>query len=293
MNKAPQDWTVLSMLEWATDYFKEKNIPDPRLSIEWLLADTLDIKRLDLYLKFDRPLSERELDRLRPLVKRRADHEPLQYILGFTEFMNARIRVGPEVLIPRIETEQLVELILEHYPDQDASRNVLDIGTGSGCIPVALKMERTQWEITGIDISEPALELARENAEANGVDVSFLKGDILNWESLALEGAYDIVVSNPPYVHPAEKEVLEKQVTEFEPSVALFTDDLEKIYKCIIQCSDEWLRDGGRLYLELHEHHAQEIADLFEPSGWDVTIRQDYEKKSRFIFAEKHFHRKK
>ena len=281
------------MLEWATDYFKEKNIPDPRLSIEWLLADTLDIKRLDLYLKFDRPLSERELDRLRPLVKRRADHEPLQYILGFTEFMNARIRVGPEVLIPRIETEQLVELILEHYPDQDASRNVLDIGTGSGCIPVALKMERTQWEITGIDISEPALELARENAEANGVDVSFLKGDILNWESLALEGAYDIVVSNPPYVHPAEKEVLEKQVTEFEPSVALFTDDLEKIYKCIIQCSGEWLRDGGRLYLELHEHHAQEIADLFEPSGWDVTIRQDYEKKSRFIFAEKHFHRKK
>ena len=161
MSRKVEEWTVLSMLEWGTDFFEEKNIPDPRHSIEWLLAETLDIKRLDLYLKFDRPLSPGELDNLRPMVKRRADHEPLQYIIGYTDFMNARIWVNEEVLIPRIETEQLVEIILDdQQADQELS--VLDIGTGSGCIPVALKMERPNWDVFGIDISEGALRKARK-----------------------------------------------------------------------------------------------------------------------------------
>src|SRR5699024_8439922 len=127
MSKKVEEWTVLSMLEWATDYFEQKNIPDQRHSIEWLLAETLSIKRLDLYLKFDRPLSPGELNRLRPMVKRRAKHEPLQYIIGFTDFMNARISVNEDVLIPRIETEQLVELILDRHPAaENPSSSVLD-----------------------------------------------------------------------------------------------------------------------------------------------------------------------
>lgn len=292
MSNEPRDWTVLSMLEWATDYFKERGIPDPRLSIEWLLAETLDIKRLDLYLKFDRPLSKTELDRLRPLVKRRADSEPLQYILGFSDFMNARLQVAPEVLIPRIETEQLVELILEDHPDEEADQNVLDIGTGSGCIPVALKMERPSWNLTAIDISEPALKLARKNAEDNETEINFRQADILDWKRLDLDGEFDIIVSNPPYVLPEEKQALDRQVVEYEPAVALFAEDLQKMYGSIIGFAEQNLAEIGRLYLELHELHAQEIADLFAPSVWNVEIRQDYEKKSRFIFAEKQFQEK-
>lgn len=154
MSKKVKEWTVLSMLEWATDYFEQKDIPDPRHSIEWLLAETLGIKRLDLYLKYDRPLSPDELDQLRPMVKRRAEHEPLQYIIGYTDFMNARISVDKSVLIPRIETEQLVEIILDQQSGtENKNLSVLDIGTGSGCIPIALKMECPDWKLSGIDIS--------------------------------------------------------------------------------------------------------------------------------------------
>jgi release factor glutamine methyltransferase len=213
MSTKAEEWTVLSMLEWATDFFKKKNIPDPRHSIEWLLAETLDIKRLDLYLKYDRPLSSEELDTLRPLVKRRANHEPLQYIVGFTDFMNARISVNEQVLIPRLETEQLVEIILDNHSAQK-KLSVIDLGTGSGCIPIALKMERPDWHVSGIDISERALDVARNNAEQNETDVSFSEGDILTPESISIESPVDLIVSNPPYITPNEKETLEPQVRE-------------------------------------------------------------------------------
>jgi len=274
------------MLEWATDFFKEKEIPDPRHSIEWLLADTLDIKRLDLYLKFDRPLSSSELDTLRPLVKRRAQHEPLQYIVGFTDFMNARISVNEHVLIPRLETEQLVEIILDDYSHDD-SLSVLDLGTGSGCIPIALKMERTNWMLRGIDISEEALNLARENADQNEVDVSFDKGDIFSPESITGDSPWDIIVSNPPYIKPEEKEILEPQVREYEPSEALFVENLESMYRHIIQFADKNLTAEGTLYLELHEKYSDEILALFEANSWSATVQNDYDQKPRFIRAQK------
>lgn len=287
MSIMPREWTVVSMLEWGTDYFRQKHIPDPRHSIEWLLAEVLDIKRLDLYLQFDRPLSLHELERLRPLIKRRADHEPLQYILGFTDFMHARLAITPDVLIPRIETEQLVELILEHHSEEGSAKQVLDIGAGSGCIPIALKMMRANWELTSIDISEKALELARRNAEENQARVTFQKGDILDWENLELEAGFDIIVSNPPYVLPTEKETLEKQVAEFEPAVALFSENPGKMYGSIIDFSKKKLAKKGTLYLELHELHAQEILQLFHPNIWGAEIHHDYEKKPRFISARK------
>lgn len=286
MSTKLKEWTVLSMLEWGTDYFKEKGIPDPRLSIEWLLAETLNIKRLDLYLKFDRPLSQSELDTVRPLVKRRARHEPLQYILGFTEFMNARIEVSPEVLIPRIETEQLVEIILDDYPEDDFPElRVLDIGTGSGCIPIALKMERTGWKISAFDLSPEALELAQKNAEANQVEVNFFKGNLFEWQQLPLETSYDIIVSNPPYVLPSEKDELEKQVTEHEPPLALFCDNLEEMYGHIIACSEKHLKPGGTLYLEIHEQHSATVRQLFDGAHWQAELLKDYDRKPRFIVA--------
>ncbi len=285
MSTRVDEWTVLSMIEWGTDYFKQKDIPDPRLSIEWLLAETLGVKRLDLYLKFDRPLSSTELEELRPLIKRRAQHEPLQYILGHTEFMNARISVSPEVLIPRIETEQLVEIVLEETDAEECS--VIDLGTGSGCIPVALKMERPEWNVSALDVSESALEMARENARRNGTEIQFQKGDILAWEQWDISGPLDLVISNPPYVLPEEKKLLEKQVTTYEPDLALFCDDLDKMYGSIIRFSEKHLSPDGLLYLEIHEHYSSRIRSLFPSENWNVSVVKDYEKKDRFLRAER------
>lgn len=287
MSSKVEEWTVLSMLEWATDFFKKKNIPDPRHSIEWLLAETLAVKRLDLYLKYDRPLSSDELETLRPLVKRRANHEPLQYIVGFTEFMNARISVNEQVLIPRLETEQLVEIILDNHSDEK-NISVIDLGTGSGCIPIALKKEQPTWNITGIDISAGALEVARNNAKQNETEVAFSEGDILSPESISLESPVDLIVSNPPYVTPDEKEMLQPQVREYEPPEALFFDDLEKMYGNIIRFSEEKLMENGSLYLELHENYSHQILSLFDEKSWTANIHKDYDNKPRFIIAKPH-----
>lgn len=284
MSTKVEEWTVLSMLEWATDFFEKKNIPDPRLSIEWLLAETLDIKRLDLYLKYDRPLSAGELKTLRPLVKRRARHEPLQYIIGFSEFMNARISVDERVLIPRIETEQLVEIILDEHPPGD-ELSVLDIGTGSGCIAIALKMERPEWKLSGIDISKESLKLAQQNADLNKVEVTFTKCDILSPVSFTPDPPFDIIVSNPPYVTPSEKNLLEPQVKDYEPAEALFVDNIENMYGSIIRYADQNLSQKGSLYLEVHEHYSREILSLFDHNLWSAKIVEDYDKKSRFIVA--------
>lgn len=276
------------MLEWATEYFEEKNIPDPRHSIEWLLAETLDIKRLDLYLKYDRPLSPGELEKLRPMVKRRAQHEPLQYIIGFTDFMNARISVDPSVLIPRIETEQLVEIILDRHSGSQShkeSLNVLDIGTGSGCIPIALKMERPDWNLWGIDISEKALQTARQNAQQNEVDISFKKGNIFEPKSIPVNAQFDVIVSNPPYITPEEKTTLEPQVYQFEPSEALFTEDMDLMYSSILEFAENNLSGNGKLYLELHELFAKNIQQLFNRNSWNTTLLKDYDKKERFLIV--------
>lgn len=281
MNKQKRDWNVLSMLEWGTDYFKEREIPDPRHSMELLLSEVLDIKRLDLYLQYDRPLSPDELDRLRPLIKRRASHEPLQHITGYTDFMNARISVSPDVLIPRIETEQLVEIILQREEEENLA--VLDIGTGSGCIPIALKMERPSWSVTGLEHSESALEIARSNAGENKAEIRFVKGDLFDWENLVLGGPYDVIVSNPPYVLPEEKEHLARQVREYEPEEALFCEDLPGMYRAIRNCSSELLAEGGRLYLEIHEKHPEQIMELFPGEAWKTELVKDYQKKPRFI----------
>lgn len=285
MSADRNDWTVKRMLEWATDYFDKKGIPDPRHSIEWLLAETLNVKRLDLYLTFDRPLSPSELDDLRPLIKRRAHHEPLQHITGYSDFMNARISVSPEVLIPRIETEQLVEIILDDH-SKNSELTVLDIGTGSGCIPVALKMERPSWEVQAVDISEEALQVARKNAEANEVEITFRQADINNHREWSFEQSFDLIVSNPPYIMPDEKNQLEPQVKKHEPALALFCENIEMMYQNIIDYAGQNLTPGGTLYLELNAAYSDLIMDLFAPDQWKKSLIKDYDKKPRFIKAD-------
>ncbi|MGM0587720.1 MAG: peptide chain release factor N(5)-glutamine methyltransferase [Bacteroidota bacterium] len=286
MAQVPQEWTVLSMLEWATNYFQEHKVPSPRMSIEWLLADVLEIKRLELYMKFDRPLAPAELDELRPLVKRRAQHEPLQYITGHTDFMNVTLKVTPEVLIPRMETEQMVELILDQH-DDNTQRTVVDLGTGSGCIPISLKKERPQWEVYGLDISTDALAIAQHNAQWNETKVHWIDHDIRNLASANLPPDIDILISNPPYVLEDERPDLEAQVANYEPELALFCDSPTEFYEPIISFAEKRVPNGGFLYLEIHNNHGEKIQQLLTDHGWKSKLQKDYDSNPRFLLAER------
>lgn len=281
-NQKEELWTVLRMLEWATEYFKEKQIPDPRHSIEWLLADVLNCKRLGLYLSYERPLSPAELGRLRPLIKRRAAHEPLQYIIGYTDFMNCRIEVNPSVLIPRIETEQLVELLLEKTAARQGEElNLLDIGTGSGCIPISIKLKNPRWNCSGFDISDNALMCAKKNATANNAEVSLFKGDLFNAEKgEAGNKNWDIIISNPPYIKTGEKPTIQEQVVKFEPEVALFHDNPLLVYQSI---TDFAHANNAALFLEINNHLAQEILAVVKQSYPKAKLHNDLDNNPRFI----------
>tara|TARA_R100000908_G_scaffold65272_1_gene53671 strand:+ start:139373 stop:140209 length:837 start_codon:yes stop_codon:yes gene_type:complete len=273
------------MLEWATAYFEENEVKSPRFSIEWLLADVLSIKRLDLYLEYDRPLSSAELEKLRPLVKRRAGHEPLQYITGETDFYNVKIKVEPGVLIPRQETEELVDWILQSYP-KDAELNVLDIGTGSGCIPIALKNERPNWNIYATDISPQALDIAKTNAELNSTEIHLQQDDLFSPKAFQ-DTSFHLIISNPPYILRSEKSGLDEEVKKYEPELALFCESTEKMYGALEELSRSKLSEDGDLFLELHEDYSEEVHQLFKTRGWNGTIKNDYSGKPRFFKGEK------
>ncbi|MFP8490182.1 peptide chain release factor N(5)-glutamine methyltransferase [Gracilimonas sp. Q87] len=285
MAKTPSLWTVLSMLEWATDFFEEKEVRSPRYSIEWLLADVLNVKRLDLYLMYDRPLSSEELDTLRPLVKRRSLHEPLQYISGESDFLNVKIKVEPGVLIPRQETEQLVDLILKENKEKE-NLKILDIGTGSGCIPVSIKKEKPEWDVYATDISEKALEIAKSNAEYNEVEVTYFCDDLFEPSQIQSD-FFDVIVSNPPYIEPDEKSTLDKEVLEFEPELALFCESTENMYSALESISRLSLKEKGTAYFELHHQLGTEVSKLFDPSIWTSEILKDLDEKKRFFKAKK------
>lgn len=282
MSTKERVWTVLSLLEWATGYFADRDVQDPRLSIEWLLADTLGVKRLDLYLQFDRPLAADELSTLRPLIQRRAKHEPLQHITGSTQFMNTTIAVNPDVLIPRIETEQLVGLLLEQTQSMsDQPLRVIDLGTGSGCIPIAIKKARPGWHCSGLDISEPALQLASENARANSVDVNFLKGNIEHLQDQA-DKNWDIVISNPPYITLSEKKEMHRQVIDYEPHLSLFHENPLLLYKKILLFSSEM---NAIVYLECNDKTAESVAQLAGEYFREFSLLNDLDGNKRFVVA--------
>lgn len=286
MSKSGKVWTVLSMLEWATDFFDKKKVPSPRMSIEWILAEVLDVKRLDLYLQFERPLSTEELDKIRPLVKRRAEGEPLQYISGYADFMSCKIEVTPEVLIPRDETEQLVEKLLEEYAHQKTEPlRLLDIGTGSGCIPISIKKEFPAWICEGLDISEKALDVAKKNNRINETDVYFFEADIMNWNehSRLNDESWDVIISNPPYITDSEKPELEKQVIDYEPALALFHQNPELIYEKIAGFAAS---KNAALFLEINTRLAAKIEQVVANSFKDVNITLDLDGKERFIIAK-------
>jgi release factor glutamine methyltransferase len=271
------------MLEWATSYFEEKGISNPRLSIEWLLSDLLGIKRLDLYLQFDRPLTQEQLANLRQWVVRRAKKEPLQYITGSTDFHRCKIAVDRRVLIPRPETEELVEMIVAENDNQP--RTLVDFGTGSGCIAIAIKKARPSWNVLGVDIDSGALQLAQKNAVSNGVEIVWIEGDMLSAESLMHGTHVDIVVSNPPYILPAESATLEPEVRDFEPSLALFHQDPIGLYLSLLRFAATQ-SPPAVLYCETHYDFGQILENALKMPGWQVSINKDNNGKDRFLKAQ-------
>ncbi|MCP4120152.1 MAG: peptide chain release factor N(5)-glutamine methyltransferase [Bacteroidetes bacterium] len=217
------------------------------------------------------------------VIERLKNKEPFDYILGHTEFYSLPFKVNTSVLIPRPETEELVDWILKGHKEESAL-NVLDIGTGSGCIAISLASQRSGWKVSASDISPDAIAVARENAILNSVEVDFNESDILH--SIP-NGTFDIVVSNPPYIIESESTVMSGSTLKYEPHEALFTGggDALLFYRRIGEVAKELLTPGGRLYFEINEFRAQETTTCLEQMGYEAIVGKDLQKKDRMIRA--------
>ncbi|MAV00601.1 MAG: protein-(glutamine-N5) methyltransferase, release factor-specific [Flavobacteriaceae bacterium] len=247
----------------------EEFLQIPRSKI--LLADEieLDSKKQKLFLD--------ALDRLKK-------NEPVQYILGKTAFMDLEFKVNSSVLIPRPETEELVRLMLKEDLD---GKEILDIGTGSGCIPISLAKNLPNAKVSALDISEEALRVARENAKLNNVDIDFINADIFDYKS---EKKYDVIVSNPPYVRESEKSLMKRNVVEYEPELALFVTDHNPLlyYKVILNFSKTSLNKNGKIYFEINENHSNKLNNLLENYDYRlIDFKLDFLNKNRFLILSK------
>ena len=278
-------WTITGVLEWTKQYFANKGIENPRLDAEILLCAVLKCERINLYVRFDQPLEDEELALYRGYVARRANQEPLAYILGKKAFMKHSFKVTPAVLVPRPETELLVESVAKAAAGSGAVA-LLDIGTGSGAIIVSLLDLLPQALGTAVDISAAALQVAGENAVAIGVAerLTLLESDLFS--KLPAGQSFDIIVSNPPYIPAADIAELAADVQK-EPHGALDggTDGLG-FYKRIISGCSVWLKPDGLLAFEVGIHQAQEVCALCREAGLTETaVRNDYAAIERMVFA--------
>jgi len=278
---------ILEVINRTTPFFEKQGVDSPRLTIELLLAHLLKKRRLDLYLEFERELDEATLSTLREMVRRRAEGEPLQYITGEAEFCGLKFAVDRRVLIPRPETELLVEVALEQLKECGAAK-VVDLCTGSGCIAVALAKKLGDGaEIYATDVSAEALALAEVNADRHGIEkkIRFLQGDLLDVlpDSLAV----DAIVSNPPYIASGDLARLPKEVREFEPVHALVAgDDGLNFYRRIAGNARRFLLPDGFLCLELGDGQRPDVERMCVENGWMVVhVVKDLQGKERVIVA--------
>lgn len=276
--------TVLDVLQSTTAYFKKREIESPRLNAEHLLAHSLGRKRIELYLEFERPLGEAELAPLRELVKRRGQGEPLQHLLGTVEFCGKTFVCDGRALIPRPETEELVELLIAECRTRNADWRVLDVGTGGGVIALSLAAAWPDAEVHAIDHSDDALALARENAErlALADRVEFKKSDLL----LYVTHVYDLIVANLPYVPSSERAEVSREVRH-DPESAVFADgNGEEVMRKLITAAPARLKPGGMLALEIGIDQAEGLtAFLREQNYHDICARQDYAGVTRFLLS--------
>jgi release factor glutamine methyltransferase len=276
--------TVLEVLSSTTGYFQKRNIDNPRLNAEHLLAHVLGWKRMELYLAFDRPMAESELAPLREFVKRRGSGEPLQHLLGTVEFCGRTFRCDERALVPRPETEQLVELVISDFKSEIECGRLVDVGTGSGVIALTLAAELPKAEIVGADISEDALMLARENAERLGLAdrVQFLRTTLLE----NVQPEFDLIVANLPYVSTEDRQNLSREVLH-DPEVALFAGARgDELVGQLIAQAPSCLRAGGILALEIGiDQRDMFVAALADKNFRDISTEKDYSGVIRFLFA--------
>jgi release factor glutamine methyltransferase len=277
--------TVLEVLQSTTGYFQKRNVESPRLNAEHLLAHVLGLKRIDLYLEFERRLHESELVPLREMVKRRGAGEPLQHLLGTVEFCGRTFVCDKRALVPRPETEQLVELLISKFKSEIAHSRIVDVGTGSGVIALTLAAELPEAEIIAVDILEDALALARENAERVRLAdrVRFLRSNLLE----DVPPGFDLIVANLPYVSTQDRPNLSREVLH-DPEVSVFAGERgdELVLKLIAQARSS-LRPGGMLVMEIGIGQNETlVAALAQKNYRDIWTEKDYSGVIRFLFAK-------
>jgi release factor glutamine methyltransferase len=253
--------------------------------MELLLAHVLKMSRFELYMQFERPLAQTELATLRGMVKRRAMREPLQYVLGEAHFYKRAFEVNPAVLIPRPETELLVEEALR----RGHSLRSLDVGTGSGCIGITVALERPETEVVAIDSSEEALDVARRNAERLGArNITFHRVDFFDDDAMRALGSFDLVVSNPPYIAATDIGTLEPEVRDHEPHGAL-TDggDGLRFFRRFIEFAPWMLRDGSSLFMEIGYGQGGQLREMFTKAGFEVDVLTDLDRIDRILWVQK------
>ncbi|HEY6841203.1 MAG: release factor glutamine methyltransferase [Verrucomicrobiota bacterium] len=276
--------TVLELLQTTTAYFGKKGVEQPRLSIEHLLADSLGKKRIELYLEFDRSLSALELEPLREKVRRRAEGEPLQHLLGHWDFYGRTFKTDKRALIPRPETELLVDTLLKEVTKGEPSTRLVDVGTGSGVLAITLALERPELEVFALDLSEEALALARENAERLGVldRVAFRRSDLLE----GIEGPFHWVVANLPYIPTSDLNGLQREV-KYDPGLALDGGkDGLTIIKRLIESVPGKIASNGMIALEIGQGQSQRVLGFLADHNYrDISIKKDYQGVERLLIA--------
>lgn len=272
--------TIQDILQLSSSFLEQKGILQPRREAEEVLSLALNLSRLDIYLNFDKPLVEEELLKCREILKRKALGEPSAYIKGHISFFDCQIAVTPDVLIPRVETELLVDRICKEISNE---KRIWDLCTGSGCIAIAIKKRISQLEVFASDICPKALAVAKNNAKDNGVVVHFLEGDFLS----VIREKVDLIVCNPPYVSDEEFQNLNESVASFEPKIALVApnDGLE-FYMQLAKFGKDFLLPGGKIWLEIGYLQGSKVKDLFDGEGWHNTlVIKDLSSHDRFFAA--------
>jgi release factor glutamine methyltransferase len=287
----PEAWTIGRILTWSTEFLQGRS-ESPRLDAEVLLAHALSVQRIQLYTHYDKPLSGAEREPFKGFLKRRSGGEPVAYITGQKEFMGLAFAVGPAVLIPRPDTEVLVETVMARDICRRGAARILDVGTGSGCIAISLAANCAGARVAAWDVDEQALAVARANAERHGAAVAFSQADALSeapWSLPADAEPFDLVVSNPPYISPSEAPGLPRSVVGYEPAGALFAPpDGLAFYRAMASFAPRRLTAGGRLMVEIGSLQSDAVTAILAAAGWqDIATLKDYARLDRVVSAER------
>jgi len=286
-------WTIQKLLNWTSEYLTNKGVDSPRLSAEMLLSHTLGLKRIELYTQFDKEVPQQQLDLLHGLVKRAGLHEPVAYLTGRTEFYSLELNITADCLIPRPETELLVQRAIEFLRTRSGVQYICDLCTGSGCIAVAIAKNVPEARVTATDISAAALEVAARNVEKHRLTehVRLLCGDLFEPIIKQLDvNQFDLIVCNPPYVSTAEYEKLDKNVKDYEPVSALLAGaDGMDVFRRIIKKVDEFLKPGAALMLEIGYAQGPAVRELLEQTCAfaEIKIEKDFQDNDRIVMAKR------